>query len=114
MPSCGKGRIGSAHRASDYRNSRQLSFRQTGFSETNFRYWGFSETVLPGRGFQKLACSQLSAITLGFLIHHALGPGVQLLRLSRDVPDGGEAYSPGDGERADHMKGDAALGSALP
>ncbi len=37
-------------------------------------------------------------VTLGFLIHHALGPGVQLLRLSRGVPDGGEAYSAGDGD----------------
>src|SRR5215212_5967386 len=34
VPYCGKGRIGSAYRASDNRNSRQLSFRQTGFSET--------------------------------------------------------------------------------
>ena len=34
MPYCGKGRIGSAYRASDYRNSRQPSFRHSAFSET--------------------------------------------------------------------------------
>jgi hypothetical protein len=49
-----------------------------------------------------------------FLIHHILGVSVQFLCLPRGISNGGKPYPAGDGERAEHVEGNARLGTTLP
>ncbi len=69
----------------------------------------FCELRLGGvLGSSRLQVS-LCGVAPQFVVHHVPDVGVQVLRLSRGISDGGEPYPAGNSERTQHVEGDTGL-----